>query len=103
MPKAGLDASEWERRLRLFAQGKFEFGRGYAPPPGSVWAKKKGYIMQCPMGKAKVDLFGNKVKCTCCYRPERVSDRMPLSLLSPRHIGNRTESITLYAYCLVYL
>ena len=45
MPKTGLDASEWERKLRLFAQGKFEFGRGYAPLSGSVWAKKRSTVI----------------------------------------------------------
>ena len=73
MPKTGLEAKEWERRLRLFAQGKFEFGRGHAPPPGSLWAKKKAEIMKCPVGKAKIDVFGRKVVCTCGYHPETVS------------------------------
>ena len=76
MPKAGLDGREWERRLRLFAQGKFEFGRGNAPLSGSVWAKKRSDILKCPVGKARIDLFGKTVSCTCGYHPKPVSDRI---------------------------
>ena len=74
MPKEGLDKREWERRLKLFAQGKFEFGRGRAPPPGSVWAKKRAAIVKCAVGKAKIDVFGRVVECTCGYHPKTVSD-----------------------------
>ena len=72
MPKEGLEASAWEKRLKLFAQGKFEFGRGRAPPPTSVWAKKIDSIKKCGVGKAKMDIFGRAIVCSCGYHQETV-------------------------------
>jgi hypothetical protein len=43
-------------------------GTGDAP----FWAQKRENIMKCPVGKARVDIFGNKVKCMCGYHPEAV-------------------------------
>ena len=74
MPKTGLQAHEWERRLKLFALGKFEFKRGHAPPTGSIWAKKREKIVKCPLKKgARVDVFGKKLACTCGYHQQAVS------------------------------
>ena len=81
MPKTGLAAHEWERRLRLFALGKFEFSRGHAPPTGSVWAKKRANIQKCPVGKAAVDMFDKKVQCTCGYHPKEVRNKNDVNLL----------------------
>ena len=90
MPKAGLDASEWERRLWLFAEGKFEFGRGHAPLSGSVWAKKRSNILKCPVGKARIDVFGKTVSCTCGYHQGRtlgVCDTFPNNWESVKKVG----------------
>lgn len=59
MPKVGLTDSEWKRRLKLFAQDLFEFGRGNNPPLNSKWARCIENIKKCPVKHAKVDLFGN--------------------------------------------
>lgn len=73
MPKEGLNDREWTRRLELFAQGLFQFGRGNAPPPKSKWAKKVESIKNCAAGKAKIDLFGAVVQCKCGFHIKKVS------------------------------
>lgn len=73
MPKVGLTDSEWKRRLKLFAEGHFDFGRGNNPPRNSKWARSIDQIRKCPVQHAKVDLFGNLNKCSCGYHETRVS------------------------------
>ena len=88
MPKTGLAAHEWERRLRLFALGKFEFSRGH--PTGSVWAKKRANIQKCPVGKAAVDLFGKKVQFSCGYHPKETAT--PVCVPSAPVVGAATPA-----------
>lgn len=73
MPKEGLPHGEWLRRLRLYANGEFIFGRGNAPPPNSQWAKKRALIDACPAKKAEKDIFGNRTKCNCGFHRDHVS------------------------------
>ena len=73
MPKEGLQTTEWLRRLRLYANGEFQFGRGNAPPPNSQWAKKRALIDACPVKKACTDVFGNRTSCNCGFHPGHVS------------------------------
>jgi hypothetical protein len=68
-------------KIKAFAQGKFQFGRGNAPPPGSQWAMKKYRIAKCAAGKARIDIFGQKVIYTCGYHPETVSDILTFALI----------------------
>lgn len=73
MPKEGLSRSEWMRRLRLYANGMYVFGRGHAPPPNSQWAKKRALIDACPVKKAQTDVLGNTTSCNCGFHGSYVS------------------------------
>lgn len=73
MPKEGLPHAEWLRRLRLYANGEYLFGRGNAPPAKSQWARKRESIDACPVKKATIDIFGNRTKCHCGFHRDNVS------------------------------
>ena len=75
MPKEGLTAWEWKKRLEDFASGKFIFGRGQYPPKGSKRATQLEQIKTCPRHKSSnlLDPFGRRILCQCSYHKAVVS------------------------------
>lgn len=75
MGKNGLLPKEWWERLRGLAAGTFKFRKGQAPRKDSKWNAYIVKIKSCPLTanpKAlKKDLFGQPVKCTCSFHPDR--------------------------------
>ena len=69
MPKTGLSAVEWRRRLQQYAEGNFTFGRGQKPIRSSVWGKQLAAIDSCPRHRnvSARDPFGRKIVCMCGY------------------------------------
>ena len=76
MPKTGLSSSQWRQRLHLFAQGKFDFGRGHRPRKGSDRARELERIEKCPKHRNSVlvDPFGRRTQCNCGYHQPQVSE-----------------------------
>ena len=82
MPKTGLSAAEWRKRLKAYAKGSFTFGTGLRPPKGSSRATEVAQIEQCPLhrNRSSMDPFGRKLDCTCGFHkaaPPRVSRHFP--------------------------
>ena len=72
MPKTGLSAFEWKKRLQQYAQGTFSFGRGQKPNEGTHWKKELAKIDRCPKHAniGSHDPFGKKIVCVCGYHRE---------------------------------
>ena len=68
MPKEGLSAAEWRRRLRGFAQGD-RLGRGQRPRRNSYWARTLEGIEKCPRHRSAAthDPFGRPLACKCGF------------------------------------
>jgi hypothetical protein len=69
MPKGEKSDAEWKTRLRDYAKGKFQFGKGQRPPKNSKWAVLIDRIDKCPKKtEFRVeDLFGRVLVCSCEY------------------------------------
>jgi hypothetical protein len=74
MPKTGLTPKEWNLRLREYARGTFNFGRGQKPPTKSHWAKEVEKIDSCPKHQttATVNVLGQPIVCRCSYHAPTV-------------------------------
>ena len=70
MPKKGLTNREWHQRLSLFAQGKFEFGRGHRPKKGTERAKELEKVEKCPKHRNPVllDPLGRTIQCNLGHK-----------------------------------
>lgn len=69
MPKGKKSDAEWKTRLRDYAKGKFQFGKGQRPPKNSKWAVLIDQIDKCPtkLSSGSKDLFGRVLVCSCEY------------------------------------
>lgn len=83
MPKLGLPASEWRRRLRAYADRRFVFSRGQHPPKNSTWNRELKNIDRCPKQatRSRFDLFGAPVPCRCGYHVGSTTEVNFVSLL----------------------
>ena len=64
MPKEGLSAAEWRRRLSRFAQGD-RLGCGQRPRRNSYWARTLESIEKCPRHRSAATHvpFGRPLAC----------------------------------------
>ena len=84
MPKIGLSDSQWRQRLQLFAEGKFDFGRGHRPRKGSDRAKELERVEKCPRFRTSMRLRG--IQCYCGYHQPQVNKNYTQNTTNYVHI-----------------
>ncbi|KAK2143968.1 hypothetical protein NP493_4354g00007 [Ridgeia piscesae] len=100
MPKDGLSSSEWRRRLRGFAMGDHNLGRGQRPKRDTHWARTLESIERCPKHRsvASHDPYGRPIQCKSAAEsaaPEGVLEPMMVSSRQLRSKGlyNRVRRV----------
>ena len=69
MPKEGLSDDQWHKRLKAYAAGTFQFGRGQRPSKGTSRAQTVEKLEKCPRHRNRcvMDVFGRPITCVCGY------------------------------------